>query len=274
MLRSGLSGCYTFDLVNAHLGILLDRHPDAGEALRELRGDREAILRLTHPDRAVAKQLFLALLYGGSVASWKVANGMEHFATEELANRISREVRELRKKDAAGHSEHMKLLKQSTPRPAEYLQYALNTAKERELIDLASGRAQEEAERLCLHSGAPAHPGEGHGEDQAGDVQEPTGSPVEPERCWVEDLPQPRLPGLQRQPGPPRALCRACDPHAGGEREHPLQSQGGLQDGFGHRPQGVVLLPPQAVDHHRGLRPGHRSKGPQPLLPAVEHRRL
>ncbi|CAE7355709.1 unnamed protein product, partial [Symbiodinium pilosum] len=114
VLRSGLSGCYTFDLVNAHLGILLDRHPDAGEALRELRGDREAILRLTHPDRAVAKQLFLALLYGGSVASWKVANGMEHFATEELANRISREVRELRKKDAAGHSEHMKLLKQST----------------------------------------------------------------------------------------------------------------------------------------------------------------
>ncbi|CAJ1389380.1 unnamed protein product, partial [Effrenium voratum] len=63
-------------------------------------------------------------------AGLKVHN-IDTFATEPLAARFALEMRQIRKADCGASAEKMKKLKQVTPRPAEYLQYALNTAKER-----------------------------------------------------------------------------------------------------------------------------------------------
>ena len=95
------------------------------------------MLQQTHADRGTAKNLFLRLLYGGSVQNWKKVHNIDTFATEPLAARFALEMRQIRKADCGANAEKMKKLKQVTPRPAEYLQYALNTAKERELIDKA-----------------------------------------------------------------------------------------------------------------------------------------
>ena len=138
MLRAGLKDCFVFDLVNAHINILLERHPPAeGSALLEYCQNREAVLQQTHADRGTAKNLFLRLLYGGSVQNWKKVHNIDTFATEPLAARFALEMRQIKKADCGANAEKMKKLKQVTPRPAEYLQYALNTAKERELIDKA-----------------------------------------------------------------------------------------------------------------------------------------
>ena len=134
-LRAGLKDCFVFDLVNANINILLERHPPAeGSALLEYCQNREAVLQQTHADRGTAKNLFLRLLYGGSVQNWKKVHNIDTFATELLAARFALEMRQIRKADCGANAEKMK---QVTPRPAEYLQCALNTAKERELIDKA-----------------------------------------------------------------------------------------------------------------------------------------
>ena len=98
--------------------------------LKALRCWSTARIGRTHADRGTAKNLFLRLLYGGLVQNWKKVH-----ATEPLAARFALEMRQIRKADC--NAEKMKKLKQVTPRLAEYLQYALNTAKERELIDKA-----------------------------------------------------------------------------------------------------------------------------------------
>ncbi|CAJ1416438.1 unnamed protein product, partial [Effrenium voratum] len=50
------------------------QQPAADSALETYFQDRERILRDTHADRAVAKQLFLRLLYGGSILAWKCSD--------------------------------------------------------------------------------------------------------------------------------------------------------------------------------------------------------
>ena len=136
LLRSGLPGHFVFDLENCHLAVLRERHqPAADSALETYFQDREHILRDTHADRAVAKQLFLRLLYGGSILAWKRTHRLGEFATEQFAERFAAEMAAMRQADCQNHTQLLAKLRQRTARPVEYLQYALNTARERELID-------------------------------------------------------------------------------------------------------------------------------------------
>ena len=136
LLRSGLPGHFVFDLENCHLAVLRERHqPAADSALETYFQDRERILRDTHADRTVAKQLFLRLLYGGSILAWKRTHRLGEFATEQFAERFAAEMAAMRQADCQNHTQLLAKLRQRTARPVEYLQYALNTARERELID-------------------------------------------------------------------------------------------------------------------------------------------
>ncbi|CAE7240950.1 unnamed protein product [Symbiodinium sp. CCMP2592] len=144
VMRAGLRDCWVFDLVNAHVEIVLARHPQSeGGAIRTYIENREEILKQTHPDRAVAKQLWLMLLYGGTIRSWKSTHQVGAFASEELARRFAQEVGEIRKKDCEGNLTKLAWLKKNMSRPVEYLQYALNTAKERQLIDLVEAAVEK-----------------------------------------------------------------------------------------------------------------------------------
>ena len=129
LLRSGLPGHFVFDLENCHLAVLRERH------LETYFQDRERILRDTHADRTVAKQLFLRLLYGGSILAWKRTHRLGEFATEQFAERFAAEMAAMRQADCQNHTQLLAKLRQRTARPVECLQYALNTARERELID-------------------------------------------------------------------------------------------------------------------------------------------
>ena len=62
LCRAGLEDHYTFDLTNAHVCIMAERHDS--EFLREFTANRQVHLQSTHSERAIAKQLFLRLLYG------------------------------------------------------------------------------------------------------------------------------------------------------------------------------------------------------------------
>ena len=93
LLRSGLPGHFVFDLENCHLAVLRERHqPAADSALETYFQDRERILRDTHAGRTVAKQLFLRLLYGGSILAWKRTHRLGEFATEQFAERFAAEM--------------------------------------------------------------------------------------------------------------------------------------------------------------------------------------
>ena len=89
----GTTGHFVFDLENCHLAVLRERHqPAADSALETYFQDRERILRDTHADRTVAKQLFLRLLYGGSILAWKRTHRLGEFATEQFAERFAAEM--------------------------------------------------------------------------------------------------------------------------------------------------------------------------------------
>ncbi|CAE7326396.1 unnamed protein product, partial [Symbiodinium sp. CCMP2456] len=147
VFRAGLPNHFVFDLVNAHLAISAKRWgADAGSALREYIDHRDAVLSETHAERWIAKQLYLRLLYGGSVKAWKAEHKIAAFAREEFAHRFAKEMSEGRKKDCGSHKGELGKLRQMTARPVEFLQYALNTATERELVDRVVNKVEEDPE--------------------------------------------------------------------------------------------------------------------------------
>ena len=173
VLRSGLPDHFVFDLENCHLAILRERHSPAEDSALEIYyNQRDKVLQETHKDRAVAKQLFIQLVYGGTVDAWKFAHGVTgEFGTEALARKFAQEMAELRLKDCDKNPELLAKLKRMTARPVEFLQYALNTARERELIDKvalgeARGDDQKGARRLSLHR--QAHPVRARGHEESG----------------------------------------------------------------------------------------------------------
>ncbi|CAJ1435931.1 unnamed protein product [Effrenium voratum] len=120
LLRSGLPGHFVFDLENCHLAVLRERHqPAADSALETYFQDRERILRDTHADRTVAKQLFLRLLYGGSILAWKRTHRLGEFATEQFAERFAAEMAAMRQADCQNHTQLLAKLRQRTARPVE-----------------------------------------------------------------------------------------------------------------------------------------------------------
>ncbi|CAE7265774.1 unnamed protein product, partial [Symbiodinium sp. CCMP2456] len=129
VFRAGLPNHFVFDLVNAEY---IDR--------------RDTVLSETHVERWIAKQLYLPLLYGGSVKAWKMEHKITAFAREGFAHRFAKEMSEGRKKDCGARKGELGKLRQMTARPVEFLQYALNTATERELVDLVVNKVEEDPE--------------------------------------------------------------------------------------------------------------------------------
>ncbi|CAE7808404.1 unnamed protein product [Symbiodinium sp. CCMP2592] len=134
---AGLKDHYTFDLANAHVCILAERHDS--EFLREFILNRQAHLQSTHSERWIAKQLFLRLLYGGTVQAWKRAHGVDTMSSEAFsyAERFAAEVDKLRDLDVERNKELWEALRSLSPRPEDLLSYVLNTRRERQLIDRA-----------------------------------------------------------------------------------------------------------------------------------------
>ncbi|CAE7351098.1 unnamed protein product, partial [Symbiodinium sp. CCMP2456] len=107
---------------------------------------RDTVLAETHAERWVAKQLYLRLLYGGSVKAWKSEHSVAQFPREDFAHRFAKEMAEGRKKDCGARKEELSQLRKMTARPVEFLEYALNTAAEREIVDLVVNKIEEDPE--------------------------------------------------------------------------------------------------------------------------------
>ena len=84
--RAGLRNHYTFDLENCHPTLIAARHDSA--FLKNFVAERNAILAKTHPDRTAAKELYLRLLYGGSIENWVTARD-DDLSDDGLRARVS-----------------------------------------------------------------------------------------------------------------------------------------------------------------------------------------
>ena len=150
--RAGLRNHYTFDLENCRPTLIAARHDSA--FLKNFVAERNAILAKTHPDRTAAKELYLRLLYGGSIENWVKAHEMTTFPMMDYALEFQRTVRALVAEDCSKNRDVLKRLRDETARPRELLCYVLNTAQERELIDrvvnVGRGRARLQARRSLL----------------------------------------------------------------------------------------------------------------------------
>ena len=135
LCRAGLEDHYTFDLTNAHVCIMAERHDS--EFLREFTANRQVHLQSTHSERAIAKQLFLRLLYGGTVRAWRRSRNVVTMDAGALsyAERFAEEVAKLRAQDVERNQELWETLRPQSPRPEDLLAYVLNTKRERQLID-------------------------------------------------------------------------------------------------------------------------------------------
>ena len=143
LLRSGLPGHFVFDLENCHLAVLRERHqPAADSALETYFQDRERILRDTHADRTVAKQLFLRLLYGGSILAWKRTHRLGEFATEQFAERFAAEMAAMRQADCQNHTQLLAKLRPTDGAPRGVFAVRPQHCA-REGADSAPGRASQ-----------------------------------------------------------------------------------------------------------------------------------
>jgi hypothetical protein len=121
------------DLVNAHPFFVSKRHPDLVN-LKEYVDNREKILADTHPDRRIAKQLYLRLLYGGSAGAWSKSNGRAPIPA--FAQLYEQDMTEARRRDVASVPEdEMVKIRETSARVGEFIQYMLNTTEERTAID-------------------------------------------------------------------------------------------------------------------------------------------
>ena len=116
-----------------HPTLIAARHDSA--FLKNFVAERNAILAKTHPDRTAAKELYLRLLYGGSIENWVKAHETTTFPMMDYALEFQRTVRALVAEDCSKNRDVLKRLRDETARPRELLCYVLNTAQERELID-------------------------------------------------------------------------------------------------------------------------------------------
>ena len=116
--RAGLRNRYTFNLANCH--------PHDSAFLKNFVAERDAVPAKTHPDRAAAQELYLRLLYGGSVAHKRTTFPMMDYALE-----FQRMVRALVAEGCSKNRDILRRLRDKTARPRELLCYVLNTAQHR-----------------------------------------------------------------------------------------------------------------------------------------------
>ena len=101
LARSGLRDLFVLDLVNCHMVILHRRHP----TLRHLAyyvENRERVLASIPASRAQAKELFIRLLYGGSVTAWCQEHSVDPAALPELVWQFQADMAEGRRLDLQG----------------------------------------------------------------------------------------------------------------------------------------------------------------------------
>ena len=139
LARSGLQDLFVLDLVNCHMVILYRRHPTL-QHLACYVENREQVLASTPATRAQAKQLFIRMLYGGSVTAWCQEHSVDAAALPELVWRFQADMAEGRRLDM--QTRHL-----FGPESMGKLQYLMNTVTERQAIDAV--------ERLLLSRGAP-----------------------------------------------------------------------------------------------------------------------
>ena len=125
------------DIVNCHVQILHRRQPGL-QHLAQYAGQREEVLASMPAPRAHAKLLFLRLLYGGTVDSWRREHDQLPAILPDIVSNFERDVREATRLDVG-----------ASRRDAGRLQYLMNTAAERKAIDAV--------EELLLSRGAAIH---------------------------------------------------------------------------------------------------------------------
>ena len=135
-------------MVNAHPHIQHRRHPDLA-ALREYVRQREATLRSIPGERDDAKQLFIRLVYKGHWRKWCQDTGVSPGALPEIVERFRVEQEEISRRDQEANQEILRVLQAEDPgRAAEVLQYVLNTAEERRVMDKVEEALQQMGGRV------------------------------------------------------------------------------------------------------------------------------
>jgi len=137
LARSGQEDLYVLDIVNCHVQILHRRHPGL-QHLAQYAGQREEVLASIPVPRAHAKLLFIRLLYGGTVESWRREHNQPLAILPDIVSNFEQDVREAARLDTGAS-------RKDTGR----LQYLMNTAAERKAIDAV--------EELLLSRGATIH---------------------------------------------------------------------------------------------------------------------
>lgn len=133
--RCGLHGCFVVDMCNAHPVIQHKRHPSL-PGIKEYVKHREKVLNTIPTSRDAAKNLFIRLVYDGSVEQWCKENHVETTALPQIVWQFRNDQREVRRLDEASNQELFAKLKTDDPvRASELLQYVLNTQEERRVVD-------------------------------------------------------------------------------------------------------------------------------------------
>ena len=140
LCRAGLKDCLVLDLVNAHPTIMSRRHPSL-PALALYVNQRAQILQSIPTSRDLAKELFIRLLYGGSVEAWA--------SDHDIADPLPPIVEHFQQDVAKARALDMEIDHPYGQVEADKLQYILNTRTEREAID--------SIERMLLARGAQIH---------------------------------------------------------------------------------------------------------------------
>ena len=283
--RAGLRNHYTFDLENCHPTLIAARHDSA--FLKNFVAERNAILAKTHPDRTAAKELYLRLLYGGSIENWVKAHEMTTFPMMDYALEFQRTVRALVAEDCSKNRDVLKRLRDETARPRELLCYVLNTAQERELIDRvvsvvhrldgdvlacekrrsllgvrgrfgpAPQRDQVRAGRVRFHAEATALGSERARGGRGGDLQERRPAHSGALECQGHPLagaPRLRHEGIHIPADASRDFRPGRDADTRGPRQHAVPSARDLQDPLGHWAQVLVRPGQEDLGHDRGFR--------------------
>ena len=135
-------------MVNARPHIQHRRHPDLA-ALREYVRQREATLRSIPGERDDAKQLFIRLVYKGHWRKWCQDTGVSPGALPEIVERFRVEQEEISRRDQEANQETLRVFQAEDPgRAAEVLQYVLNTAEERRVMDKVEEALQQMGGRV------------------------------------------------------------------------------------------------------------------------------
>lgn len=205
--RCGLQDCYVLDMVNAHVVIQSRRHP-LKPVVKKYVDEREAILASlpqasgasAKESRSSAKNLFIRMLYGGKPEAWCKEHGIPLDQLPPFVQAFCDEQVEMRSKDLCENADLAKRLRDPAIHDfhahtgkhtiSDQMQYVLNTAEERRVIDLAADTLAQ----VGVEIGAYEHDGlfiqsSTHGADELREcVEAATGYPMTVKSCREYDF--------------------------------------------------------------------------------------